>query len=88
MTIDRGAAASVDSQQARHFDALADEWWAPSKGFRQLNRESTLRQDYIRKILSDSRYLRSTSADEPLAGPTSGAEAVLLPSRSRGGVRR
>lgn len=68
MSSDRVAAASVDKQQARHFDALADEWWTPSKGFRQLNRESTLRQDYIRKVLSDSGYLRRASADGPLAG--------------------
>lgn len=68
MSSERPAAASVNPHQARHFDALADEWWSPSKGFRQLNRESTLRQNYIRKVLSDSRYLRQTSTDGPLAG--------------------
>jgi 2-polyprenyl-6-hydroxyphenyl methylase/3-demethylubiquinone-9 3-methyltransferase len=58
--------ASVNRQQVEHFDALAEEWWSPTKGSRQLNRESTLRQDYIRDVVL--AYLDVPDAAQPLAG--------------------
>lgn len=60
--------ASVNRQQVEHFDALAEEWWTPTKGFRQLNRESTLRQEYIREVLLAHLDVPDASADRPLAG--------------------
>jgi 2-polyprenyl-6-hydroxyphenyl methylase/3-demethylubiquinone-9 3-methyltransferase len=58
--------ASVNRQQVEHFDALAEEWWTPTKGFRQLNRESTLRQNYIRDVVL--MHLDVPDPAEPLAG--------------------
>jgi 2-polyprenyl-6-hydroxyphenyl methylase/3-demethylubiquinone-9 3-methyltransferase len=60
--------ASVNRQQVEHFDALAEEWWTPTKGFRQLNRESTLRQDYIRDVVLAHLDVPEGSSARPLAG--------------------
>jgi 2-polyprenyl-6-hydroxyphenyl methylase / 3-demethylubiquinone-9 3-methyltransferase len=59
---------SVNRQQADHFDALAEEWWTPTKGFRQLNRESTLRQDYIRDVVLAHLDVPDATETRPLAG--------------------
>jgi 2-polyprenyl-6-hydroxyphenyl methylase / 3-demethylubiquinone-9 3-methyltransferase len=65
---DRPRPRSVDQGQLEHFDALAAEWWTPTKGFRQLNRESTLRQDYVRRVVLDALPVPGGSPDRPLAG--------------------
>src|ERR1700754_2923979 len=60
--------SSIDRRQLEHFDALAEEWWSPTKGFRQLNRESTLRQDYIREIVLANLDVPEATESLPLAG--------------------
>ncbi|MDN3355649.1 bifunctional 2-polyprenyl-6-hydroxyphenol methylase/3-demethylubiquinol 3-O-methyltransferase UbiG [Actinomadura sp. DC4] len=59
---------SVNRRQAAHFDALAEEWWTPTKGFRQLNRESTLRQDYIREVVLAHLDVPDGTEERPLTG--------------------
>lgn len=60
--------SSIDPRQLEHFDALAEEWWSPTKGFRQLNRESTLRQDYIREVVLANLDVPDGTEALPLAG--------------------
>lgn len=60
--------SSVNRQQLEHFDALAEEWWSPTKGFRQLNRESTLRENYIREVVLANLDVPDGTDELPLAG--------------------
>jgi 2-polyprenyl-6-hydroxyphenyl methylase/3-demethylubiquinone-9 3-methyltransferase len=60
--------SSVNRQQVEHFDALAEEWWTPTKGFRQLNRESTLRENYIREVVLANLEVPDGTDELPLAG--------------------
>jgi 2-polyprenyl-6-hydroxyphenyl methylase/3-demethylubiquinone-9 3-methyltransferase len=63
-----GSPSSVDHAQRAHFNTLADEWWSPTRGFRQMHRSSTLRQDYIREVAEEALDLHDATADQPLRG--------------------
>jgi len=54
MKSSRPSASTVDPVQLRLFDSLAEEWWAPTKGFRQINRDSTLREQFVVSVVAES----------------------------------